>query len=267
MRKHVSVTDVLDTGMTSIAFALRHFSVPMVRFLLQEGADLFQEGPSGVAPPGFMMALEKIYTDPDMPRSDRTLLEDLLPLDTIIEMAGLSPLHKVVLGIRCLDLGELLRLDLCPVDQLDYSGRTALHWAAAKGDATAVSELLAAGADIECKTRLRAESPLIIACRTAANPEAVRVLLAAGADVHTTDSYGQTPLCLTAGAPGGRGRIEIASALLDAGANVNCQNGYARATPLDFACVGSNYKMVKFLIGAGANVAHHDRDGSTPLSK
>ncbi|KAL2283309.1 hypothetical protein FJTKL_09942 [Diaporthe vaccinii] len=267
LRKRVSVTDVLDTGMTPIGFALRHFSVPMVRFLLQEGADLFQEGPSGVAPPGFMMALEKIYTDPDMPTSDRTLLEELLPLDTIIEMAGLSPLHKVVLGIRCLDLGELLRLEVCPVDKLDYSGRTALHWAAAKGDAAAVSELLDAGAQIECKTRLRSESPLMIACRTGANPEAVRVLLAAGADVNTHDSYGQTPLCLTAGAPGGHSRIEIAAALLDAGANINVEQGYARATALDFACVGSHFEMVKFLIDAGADIGHHDRDGSTPLSK
>ncbi|KAI7788295.1 hypothetical protein LA080_012362 [Diaporthe eres] len=265
LRKRVSVTDVLDTGMTPIGFALRHFSVPMVRFLLQEGADLFQEGPSGVAPPGFMMALEKIYTDPDMPTSDRTLLEELLPLDTIIEMAGLSPLHKVVLGIRCLDLGELLRLEVCPVDKLDYSGRTALHWAAAKGDAAAVSELLDAGAQIECKTRLRSESPLMIACRTGANPEAVRVLLAAGADVNTHDSYGQTPLCLTAGAPGGHSRIEIAAALLDAGANINVEQGYARATALDFACVGSHFEMVKFLIDAGADIGHHDRDGSTPL--
>lgn len=215
-----------------------------------------------------MMALEKIYTDPDMPTSDRTLLEELLPLDTIIEMAGLSPLHKVVLGIRCLDLGELLRLEVCPVDKLDYSGRTALHWAAAKGDATAVSELLDAGAQLECKTRLRSESPLMIACRTGANPEAVRVLLAAGADVNTNDSYGQTPLCLTAGAPaGGRKRIEIAAALLGAGANVNGEQGYARATALDFACVGSHHEMVKFLIDAGADVGHHDRDGSTPLSK
>lgn len=268
----MSVTDVLDTGMTPIGFALRHFSIPMVRFLLQAGADLFQEGPSGVAPPGFMMALEKIYTDQDMPKSDRTLLEDLLPLDTIIEMAGLSPLHKVVLGIRCLDLGELLRLEVCPVDKLDFSGRTALHWAAAKGDATAVSELLAAGASIECKTRLRSESPLMIACRTGSNPEVVRILLAAGADVNTIDSYSQTPICLTAAAPVGHNavghnRVEIAAALLGAGADVNGEQGYARATPLDFACVGSHYEMVQFLIDSGADIGHHDRDGSTPLSK
>lgn len=263
----MAVTDVLDTGMTAIGFALRHFNIDMVQFLLQEGADLFQEGPSGVAPPGFMMALEKIYTDPNIPSTDRTLLEELLPLDTVIEMAGLSPLHKVVLGIRCLDLGELLQLDVCPVDQMDYSGRTALHWAAAKGDATAIQELLDAGAQLECKTRMRSESPLMIACRTGASPKAVRVLLAAGADVNTKDCYRQTPLCLNAGAPEGRARIEIAAALLDAGTNVNWEEGHARATPLDFACVGNNVQMVELLIRAGADFCHHDRDGSTPLSK
>ncbi|KAL1878217.1 hypothetical protein Daus18300_002134 [Diaporthe australafricana] len=266
LRKHVAVTDVLDTGMTAIGFALRHFNIEMVQFLLQEGADLFQEGPSGVAPPGFMMALEKIYTDPNIPSSDRTLLEEFLPLDTVIEMAGLSPLHKVVLGIRCLDLGELLQLDVCPVDKLDYSGRTALHWAAAKGDATAIQELLDAGAELECKTRMRSESPLMIACRTGAPAEAVRVLLAAGADVNTKDCYGQTPLCLNAGAPEGPNRIKIAAALLDAGTNVNWEEGHARATPLDFACVGNNVEMVELLIRAGADFCHHDRDGSTPLN-
>ncbi|KAI3395390.1 hypothetical protein diail_1381 [Diaporthe ilicicola] len=266
--KRVAVTDVLDTGMTALGFALRHFSIDMVQFLLQEGADLFQEGPSGVAPPGFMMALEKIYTDPTIRKTDRTLLEDLLPLDTVIEMAGLSPLHKVVLGIRCLDLGELLQLNVCPVDKLDYSGRTALHWAAAKGDATAIRELLDAGADLECKTRMRSETPLMVACRIGASPEAVRVLLAAGADVNTKDCYEQTPLCLNAGAPGvlgGRNRIEIAAALLDAGTNVNWEEGHARATPLDFACVGNNVEMVELLLAAGADVYHSDRDGSTPL--
>ncbi|KAK2615814.1 hypothetical protein N8I77_002540 [Diaporthe amygdali] len=263
LRRHVAVTDVLDTGMTPIGFAIRHFSIPMVQFLLQEGADLFQEGPTGVAPPGFMMALEKIYTDPNVPKSDRSLLEELLPLDMVIEMAGLSPLHKVVLGIRCLDLGELLKLNLCPVDKLDYSGRTALHWAAAKGDIKAIQQLLDAGAQIECKTRMRSESPLMIACRIGASPEAVRVLLAAGADVNTRDSYEQTPLCLTAGAPGNR--IEIAAALLDAGTDVNWEEGHAFATPLDFACCTHNVEMVEFLISAGANVSHHDRDGSTPL--
>lgn len=263
----MAITDVLDTGMTAIAFALRHFSLPMVQFLLQEGADLFQEGPSGVTPPGFMMALEKLYTDPNMPRSERTVLEEMLPLDTIIEMAGLSPLHKVVLGIRCLDLGELLRLDVCPVDQMDYSGRTALQWAAAKGDAAAISMLLEAGAQLEYKTRLRSESPLLIACRTGANPEAVRTLLAAGANINTTDCYNQTPLILGVAAPGGHDRIDIVGALLDAGADVNNEQGYARATPLAFACVASNMEMVQFLISAGADVNHRDRDGSTILSK
>lgn len=239
----------------------------MVQFLLQEGADLFQEGPSGVTPPGFMMALEKLYTDPNMPRSERTVLEEMLPLDTIIEMAGLSPLHKVVLGIRCLDLGELLRLDVCPVDQMDYSGRTSLQWAAAKGDAAAISMLLEAGAQLEYKTRLRSESPLLIACRTGANPEAVRTLLAAGADINTTDCYNQTPLILGVAAPGGHDRIDIVGALLDAGADVNNEQGYARATPLAFACVASNMEMVQFLINAGADVNHRDRDGSTILSK
>lgn len=263
----MAITDVLDTGMTTIAFALRHFSLPMVQFLLQEGADLFQEGPSGVTPPGFMMALEKLHTDPNMPRSERTILEELLPLDTIIEMAGLSPLHKVVLGIRCLDLGELLRLDVCPVDALDYSGRTALQWAAAKGDATAISQLLEAGAQLECKTRLRSESPLLLACRTGTNPEAVRVLLAAGADINTSDCYGQNPLILAVASPGGRNRIEIAAALLDAGADVNMEQGWARATALTFACVAASIEMVQFLIDAGADIGHRDRDGSTVLSK
>jgi ankyrin repeat protein len=266
-RKHISVTDVLDTGMTPIAFALRHFSLPMVQFLLQEGADLFQEGPFGVTPPGFMMALEKLYSDPNMPTSERRILEELLPMDTLIEMAGLSPLHKVVLGINCLDLGELLRLNVCPVDQLDFSGRTALQWAAAKGDATAINHLLEAGAQLECQTRLRSETPLLVACRTGANPEGVRALLAAGADINAVDCYGQTALILAVASPGGRNRIEIAAALLEAGADVNKEQGYAVATPLAYACVGSCIEMVNFLISAGANIEHRDRDGSTILSE
>jgi ankyrin repeat protein len=55
--------------------------------------------------------------------------------------------HKTILGLVNADLRQQLELSTSTIDSKDADGRTALSWAAAKGDADAVNILLEFGAN------------------------------------------------------------------------------------------------------------------------
>ena len=74
------------------------------------------------------------------------------------------------------------------IDAVDEDGLTALHRAASKGDVSEVERLLAAGANVDAKTRAyvpvisRSSTPLIIAIRHE-HIDVMRLLLDRGADI------------------------------------------------------------------------------------
>lgn len=74
----------------------------------------------------------------------------------------------------------------------DRLGRTAVHYAAADGDAQGLQVLLAGGADPEAADAA-GWTPLHFAAQ-AQTPSAIEVLLAAGASVDPADGHGNTPL-------------------------------------------------------------------------
>ncbi|MFE5614424.1 ankyrin repeat domain-containing protein [Streptomyces sp. NPDC056463] len=74
----------------------------------------------------------------------------------------------------------------------DRMERTAVHYAAADGDAQGMKVLLAGGADPEVADAA-GWTPLHFAAQAQASP-AIEVLLAAGASVDAVDGHGNTPL-------------------------------------------------------------------------
>lgn len=82
------------------------------------------------------------------------------------------------------------------------------------------------------------------------------------ADVVDTDHDGYTPLCRAAE----RGRIEVASILLQAGAACNHQTTKARDTPLILAIRHGHEDVVKLLLGAGADVLLENAQGEGPMA-
>lgn len=72
-------------------------------------------------------------------------------------------------------------------------GETALHFAAASGNALVVALLLAAGADPNARENTERLTPLHMACR-AAHPRCVALLVAAGARCAVKSSFGKNPL-------------------------------------------------------------------------
>src|SRR5262245_1880766 len=65
-----------------------------------------------------------------------------------LESRAFPPLHKIVLGLSpSVPLRGYLELESSAIDEQDTDGYTALIWAAARGDDSAVSVLLSFGAN------------------------------------------------------------------------------------------------------------------------
>ena len=71
-------------------------------------------------------------------------------MEDCMDTLELSRIHQAVLGLQHCDLKEELSGSrIHEIDALDSRDRSALSWAALKGDYDAVSLLIAAGADID----------------------------------------------------------------------------------------------------------------------
>ncbi|MBI2688414.1 MAG: ankyrin repeat domain-containing protein [Acidobacteria bacterium] len=101
----------------------------------------------------------------------------------------------------------------------------------------------------------RGYTPLILAAYHG-DLENVKMLLAAGADVHARDKSGRTALMGAAF----KGHVEIARLLLARGARVDDADGIG-ATPLMFAALTGRGEMVDLLLASGANAARRDQRG------
>jgi len=102
-----------------------------------------------------------------------------------------------------------------------------IHDAAGEGNIEAVKQHIAAGTDVDAKTR--GETPLLWAARFGQS-QVAELLIAEGADVNAKNVVGQTPLHWAAMA----GHKEIIELLIAAGAEVNAKTKRGD-TPLDLA--------------------------------
>jgi ankyrin repeat protein len=110
-----------------------------------------------------------------------------------IDLFGFSHLHFAVLGLD----GTMFDTALSSASRLsvngkDAMGRTALFWAALRGDITIVKKLLLKGADPDISDN-RGSTPLH--CAVTESPgQIIETLICAGADVNMTDCLGRTVL-------------------------------------------------------------------------
>ncbi len=88
---------------------------------------------------------------------------------------------------------------------------------------------------------------LILAARKS-NVEAVKTLLAKGADVNTKTEYGATPLFFACD----RGNVEVVQLLLDAGAEINIMDKFYNSPPVSWAVMKDHGPIVKLLLEKGA---------------
>ena len=131
------------------------------------------------------------------------------------------------------------------------------------GDVDAVRRLLAAGAD--CNQRDGDGSTALMLAAHAGNLDMVNILVGAGAEVNATDERGWCALTKAVyNADLDRGFAGVAQALIDAGANVEAAISYG-IRPLMLAAGYGETAVVEALLRAGADVLARNEGGLTAL--
>lgn len=256
MRRH-TVFDVHGVdGTTLIGSAILRQNLDLIRLLIQEGADIFQEDDKGNAP--FRDVLMQIYATPHLSPRYRQELEGMMPIDQALEQAELPDLHKIAMGIMCWDIREYLQGTDIDVNAMDAFDRTALWYASCKGDIDAVAALLATGAQPNLDPGY---GPLHIASRYGHYEVACR-LLDAGADVDARSQWLVTPLMSAAATT--YDTEAVAAELVRRGADVNAINNHGTSA-LSLASNFDKAALVQMLVDADADINHCDNDGDSHL--
>ena len=140
----------------------------------------------------------------------------------------------------------------------DQYGNTPLHKAVVIENLEAISDLLAAGADLEARNQ-NGLTPLHYAA-IGGDFEVISTLLAAGADLEARDQDGLTPLHYAASG----GSPEVITTLLAAGADLRAQ-AQVDVTPLHIAASGGSPEAITTLLAAGADPLARDMGGRRPI--
>ena len=168
--------------------------------------------------------------------------------------------HLIVLGWARIDLSTYLTISKEDIDVVDSFGRTALMWAAWRGDAMSFSTLLRFGANVQASS-FDGNSVLIYAAY-GGSKECLRLLLGAGADVNHTSHSIVTPAMV----PRRSGDNMV-------NAKVRCVRGATleasrqqRFTPLYVAALTYQVESLMYLLDCGASTDVTSWKCSTPMS-
>jgi len=139
----------------------------------------------------------------------------------------------------------------------DRRGNTPLLYAASFGSVEAVRALVAAGADVNAKNGFDL-TPLI---GSATNLEKVRILVAKGADVNAKTKQGRTALMIAAACDG---CSEVVKLLLSKGADAKVKDT-GGTTAVALAADASDNESLRLLLAAGGEAQTVENGGVTPL--
>ena len=156
-------------------------------------------------------------------------------------------------------LGRLLEANPQLVNQHDADGATALGYAADAGSTNALRLLLARGADVDATNNV-GYTPLMAAAFSG-RVYAVAALLEAGANPNHVAAEGQTALAEASW----QGVAEVGRLLLEKGARMEATILPMRTTALGQAALFGHADFVEVLLAHGARTDAKDFIGNTPL--
>ena len=214
----------------------------------------------------------------DLSDEDEEALRCITQGSDFVEEQNYTQLHKIVLGLSMQDLEETIQSRTEDVNATDIMGRTALAWAACRGDerpivtllshgakvntldvqhsapvchaadrnhAICVCLLLEAGADPDIAANFghKVGGPLNCAARNASNPVVLKTLLDFDANPEASGIDGMTALIHASR----RDYANFAILLLEYGADINAQST-AGQTPLTTAIVYNSHNVLQQLL-------------------
>jgi ankyrin repeat protein len=166
---------------------------------------------------------------------------------------GETPLFNAARFSPGASVARVLVADGADVNVQDQYKNTPLELAAAAGNLQLVEFLLGQGA--ESKNALHAAAG-------SKNPDTVELLLEHNrSTINTRDSYGMTPRCYAAENP----NPEATRILLAAGAKINRWSSRSHRTPLHIAAKAGNHYTVEALMEKKPKLDVRDNEGQTPL--
>ncbi|KAL4976023.1 ankyrin repeat-containing domain protein [Aspergillus desertorum] len=182
-------------------------------------------------------------------------------VDPNLARRGSSALMEAVNGLEYNESAECVRTLLsrgADVHAVDEVARTALHFAAEKGNTLAIDLLLQAGADIH-RTNDHGKTPVLVAA-SKNQYHAVERLLTNGANVNDVDHVGRTALIHAAE----QSVVSVARLMIQHGADADHANMFGR-TAVSYAAENGSLEMVRLLIEAGCDVTRRDDLGKRPV--
>ena len=175
----------------------------------------------------------------------------------LVDTSGRTALLKATEQYESL-LGFLIKAG-ANIECLGTDFNRPLHNAATVGNHRNVTQLLAAGADVNA-TNIRQESALHFSCRKPDLP-LVQALLDKGADVNAYGMRWETPLMAAIKL----GDVRLVQTLIKAGADLEAENT-EKHRAIHFAVFWNKPKIIQELLQAGAEVDPRGRFGETPLT-
>ncbi|MCP4573888.1 MAG: hypothetical protein GY838_16135 [bacterium] len=187
----------------------------------------------------------------------------LLAVTVCLLLSGDAIAHEIHDAARSGDLAQveaLVAADPALAFRADERDCRPLHFACGGGHVQVMEFLLAAGADLTT-VDTDGDTPLHWAA-IAGHTEAVRELIAHGAALEARNHQEDSPLLYAVK----RRHLAAATALLDAGADTEAANDYGRTPLLWVARETNDVPMARLLLERGAQVDAGDRFDATPLA-
>ncbi|KFY88093.1 hypothetical protein V500_06555 [Pseudogymnoascus sp. VKM F-4518 (FW-2643)] len=258
-----SPRDVSSTrGYTLLRWALYGQQYETCKFLLMAGADT-EYRPISVNDDCPSDKACDIILRGGVSEKTMEILRCLAAGSDFVDNQNFAPIDKIVLKLSLQDLEEEILRNPDDVDIPDANGRTALEWAAARGDDRAVTMLLSYGADPDVMDK-KLNTPLTLASNQN-QTVCVRLLLEAGAIPDP-----QLPAGIKFGSPlncAARNASDplLLKTLLDFNANIEA-SGVDGVTPLLHVARGNSASHAMLLLEYGAEINVTSKDGRTPLT-
>ena len=198
------------------------------------------------------MAWTTIYSFQGTPNDSAWRVDQIrtlfLSLESMEDRRKFTRIHKIVLGILHMSLEKELSHDRSLIDSRDADGKTALSWAAARGDYKAVEALLRNRASPAIPDRI-GQGPLRQSIK-AHDPSCTELLLEYNVMVDQTDNWKQTALqsALYYHRP-----VSFLKPLLRANGSINTRDSRGHS-PLMEAVMLNHPDAVQLLLAHGARI-------------